>query len=214
MTDTAIDEDVADVPTLLPPRARADGTRRRVLEAALVLFAERGYHGVSMRDLAAEVGMRASSLYVHVPSKEDLLLQLILLGHEEHRDGMRRGVLDAAGGSPSAQLAAATRAHVRFHATYPMLATVANNEMRSLSTEAMRAVHGVRGDAEGLLRDIIERGTRLGEFACADTWLAMAAIGAMGIRVASWYRPGDAPYAVEEVCDRYAEFALRIAGAG
>ncbi len=41
----------------------------------------------------------------------------------------------------------------------------------------------------------------------------MAAIGAMGIRVASWYRPGDSPYEVELVCDRYAEFALRIAGA-
>lgn len=200
-------------PDLLPPRARADGTHRRVQETALVLFAERGYHGVSMRELAAALGMTASSLYGHVASKEELLLQLILLGHEEHRDGMRQAVLDSAGGSAAAQLAAATRAHVRMHATYPTLAQVANNELRSLGPDAQAAVQAVRGDAEGLLRDIIERGVRLGEFDCPDPWLAMAAIGAIGIRVASWYRPGDATYAVEHVCDRYAEFALRIAGA-
>ncbi len=197
---------------LLPPRARADGTLRRVQETALVLFAERGYHGVSMRDLAAEIGMRASSLYVHVASKEDLLLDLILLGHEEHREGMRHAVLDADGHTAAAQLAAATRAHVRMHATYPMLATVANNELRSLGPDAQRTVAAVRGDAEGLLRDIIDRGVRLHEFTCPDTWLAMAAIGAMGIRVASWYRAAESPYPVELVCDRYTEFALRIVG--
>jgi AcrR family transcriptional regulator len=198
---------------LLPPRARADGTHRRVQEMALVLFAERGYHGVSMRELASALGMTASSLYGHVASKEELLLQLILLGHEEHRDGMRGAVLDVADGSAASQLAAATRAHVRMHATYPTLATVANNELRSLGPDAQAAVQAVRGDAEGLLRDIIERGVRLGEFDCPDPWLAMAAIGAIGIRVASWYRPDTSPYPVEHVCDRYAEFALRIAGA-
>lgn len=197
----------------LPPRATADGTLRRILETALVLFAEKGYHGVSMRDLAAATGVTASSLYAHVASKEDLLLQLIALGHEEHRDAMRQAVLDAENGTPASQLAAATRAHVRFHATYPMLATVANNELRSLGSEASVAVLAVRGDAEGLLRDVIDRGIRVGDFDCPDTWLAMAAIGAMGIRVASWYRPGS-PYPIELVCDRYAGFALKIVGAG
>ena len=201
-----------DEGVLLPPRATEDGTLRRILETALVLFAERGYHGVSMRELAAATGVTASSLYAHVASKEELLLRLLVLGHEEHRDAMRRAALDAAGGTPAAQLAAATRAHVRFHATYPLLALVANNELRSLGAETQPAVLAVRGDAEGLLRDIIDRGVRVGDLDCPDPWLAMAAIGAMGIRVASWYRPGS-PYAVEDVCDRYAEFALKIAGA-
>ncbi len=212
MTSPAIREIRHDVVELLPPRALADGTLRRVQETALVLFAERGYHGVSMRELAAAAGIRASSIYAHVSGKEDLLLQLLLVAHDEHRDGMRAAALDAAGGDPAEQLAAATRAHVRMHATYPMLATVANNELRSLSAEAQQRVQAVRGDAEGLLRDIIDRGVRLGTFSCPDTWLAMAAIGAMGIRVASWFRPGESPYAVEAVCDRYAEFALRIVG--
>ena len=197
---------------VLPPRATEDGMLRRILETALALFAERGYHGVSMRELAAATGVTASSLYAHVASKEELLQQLIVLGHEEHRDAMRRAALDADGGTPAAQLAAATRAHVRFHATYPLLALVANNELRSLGPDTRSAALAVRGDAEGLLRDIIDRGVANGDLDCPDPWLAMAAIGAMGIRVASWYRPGS-PYEIEQVCDRYAEFALRIAGA-
>ena len=198
---------------LLPPRATADGTLRRIQETALALFAERGYHGVSMRELAAAAGIRASSLYVHVAGKEDLLVQLLVLGHEEHRDAMRQATLDAAGGTPSAQLTAAVRAHVRFHARFPLLALVSNNELRALGEEAQVVVRAVRADAEGLLRDVIDRGIRTGDFHCEDTWLAMAAIGGMGIRVAAWYRPGPDTYPVEQVCDTYAEFALRIAGA-
>ena len=211
MTTTTTAAETVD--TLLPPRATADGTLRRIQETALVLFAERGYHGVSMRELAAATGVTASSLYAHVASKEELLEQLIVLGHEEHRDAMRRAALDADGGTPAAQLAAATRAHVRFHATYPLLALVANNELRSLGPESQPAALAVRGDAEGLLRDIIDRGIDNGDLDCPDPWLAMAAIGAMGIRVASWSRPATTAYTVEEVCDRYAEFALKIAGA-
>jgi AcrR family transcriptional regulator len=196
--------------TVLPPRATADGALRRVQETALALFADRGYHGVSMRELAAAAGVGTSSLYGHVASKEDLLRQLILLGHEEHRDGIRRAVLES-GGAADEQLRAAVGAHVRMHATYPLLATVANNELHALGDAARREVVAVRGDAERMLLDIVERGVRLGTFTCRDPWLAMAAIGAMGIRVAAWFRPGD-PYSVDDVCAEYGEIALRIAG--
>src|SRR5215467_1957839 len=42
---------------LLPPRARANGTLRRLQEAALVRFGEQGYHGVSIRELAEAAGV-------------------------------------------------------------------------------------------------------------------------------------------------------------
>lgn len=200
----------SDLPALLPPRATADGTLRRVQETALQLFADRGYHGVSMRELAAAAGIGTSSLYDHVAAKEDLLRQLILIGHEEHRDGIRRAVLES-GGDVDEQLRAAVAAHVRMHATYPLLATVANNELHALGDAAQREVVAVRGDAERMLLDIVERGVRLGAFSCSDPWLAMAAIGAAGIRVAAWFRPGDR-YTVDEVCEQYADIALRVVG--
>ncbi|MHB8508090.1 MAG: helix-turn-helix domain-containing protein [Candidatus Dormibacteria bacterium] len=67
---------------LLPARADADGTHRRLLEAALVLFGDRGFHGVSVREIAEATGIRPSSMYAHLASKEQLLLELMLIGHE------------------------------------------------------------------------------------------------------------------------------------
>src|SRR4051794_25849854 len=48
---------------LLPDRAQAAGTLRRLYETALLLFGNRGFHAVSVRDLTRELGMQASSLY-------------------------------------------------------------------------------------------------------------------------------------------------------
>lgn len=198
---------------LLPARAGTDGTLRRLQEAALEQFADRGYHGVSMRELAAATGVQASSLYAHVPSKERLLRDLILVAHEEHRAVLRAALIET-GEDPSEQLAACVRAHVSFHVTYPVLATVANNELHALSAAGEREVRLVRGEAERLIQDIIERGVRRGVFRVDDTWLATAAIGGMGIRTAVWYRNlAGRTYSTEQVCDAYVEFALRIVGA-
>ncbi|MFB3044452.1 MAG: TetR/AcrR family transcriptional regulator, partial [Acidimicrobiia bacterium] len=52
-------------------------TRSDVVDAAGRLFAERGYHGTSMRDLGKELGLLGSSLYSHVDSKQDLLVAVV-----------------------------------------------------------------------------------------------------------------------------------------
>ena len=55
----------------------AVGTRVRILDAARALFAERGYAGTSMRDLAESLGMTKAALYYHFPGKADILLALV-----------------------------------------------------------------------------------------------------------------------------------------
>lgn len=184
------------------------GTRRRVYEAALVLFAQRGYHGVSVREIAAEVGVRASSVYAHVPSKQHLLTDLVRLGHEEHRDRLHRALLDA-GSDPGDQIKALARAHVFLHATFPLLARVCNRELGSIAEEHRADVMAVRVDAERLFLQVIDRGRQLGAFRPESAVLAVAAIGAMGIRVAEWWHP-DLGLPAEMVADAYAEFALRM----
>jgi AcrR family transcriptional regulator len=52
-------------------------TRARILDAARALFAERGYAGASMRDLAEALGMTKAALYYHFPGKADILLALV-----------------------------------------------------------------------------------------------------------------------------------------
>ncbi|HHX22690.1 MAG TPA: TetR/AcrR family transcriptional regulator [Thermoanaerobacterales bacterium] len=53
-------------------------TKELILHTALRLFSERGYNGVSMRELAAEVGIKAASIYNHFSSKEDIFNSLFV----------------------------------------------------------------------------------------------------------------------------------------
>lgn len=193
---------------LLPPRATADGTLRRLQEAALIGFGERGYHGVSMRDLAEAAGVTVSSVYAHVAAKEDLLFDLARMGHEEHNERMRRALM-ASAPEPREQMSNLVRSHAIFHATYPLLAVVSNKELHALSPENLQPVLAIRHDSERMFLDTVNRGMEADVFHCPDPWLAVAAIGGMGIRIAEWF-DADGPFPVERVAERYAEFALKI----
>jgi AcrR family transcriptional regulator len=205
MTDAVRDENATP---LLPARATADGTHRRILEAALVRFGERGFHGVSVREIAEAAGVRASSVYAHLESKEQLLFQLMLIGHEEHHECLRMALLEA-GSDPIEQVTELARAHVRMHATFPLMARVANREMAALSPESKQRILDVRRSSELLFTDVIGRGLRMGVFHVGDQWLAFAAIGSMGLRVAEWWSD-ELDYDVEQVADTYATFAVRL----
>jgi AcrR family transcriptional regulator len=195
-------------PPDLPPRATADGTLRRLQEAALEGFGERGYHGVSIRELAEAAGITVSSVYAHVKAKEDLLTELALVGHLEHNEQLRTALLGAPP-EPRRQIDALVHAHVRFHATYPLLARVANRELHALSADNGARVLAVRHASEGLFLDVIQRGIAQGVFTVPDGWLAVAAIGALGLRVAEWYTP-ESGYTPEQIADAYALFAVRL----
>jgi len=192
---------------LLPARSVADGTHRRLLEVALLTFGERGFHGVSVREIADAVGIRPSSIYAHLESKEALLLELVSMGHEEHLARLRT----AHASEPvdvTRRMRALVCAHVRLHAEYPLLARVANRELHALQPANQEKVRAVREEAQGLLLRTIEDGIAAGIFAVPDPWLALAVIGGSGIRVSEWWglRSG---YTVEQVEESYADFAIR-----
>ncbi len=193
---------------LLPPRATTDGTHRRLLEEALIRFGQRGYHGVSVREIAEAAGIKASSLYSHLESKEQLLFQLMHIGHEEHLEHLRGALLESSA-EPGDQVEHLMRAHVVMHATYPELARICNREMAALSPGSLEQVEKLRQGAVQLFVDVIGRGVRLGAFSAHDPWLATAALGAMGIRVAEWWDSGGA-YDVDDVASTYGRYALQI----
>ncbi|HXW84822.1 MAG TPA: helix-turn-helix domain-containing protein, partial [Candidatus Binataceae bacterium] len=56
---------------------RPSDTRERVLQVARALFAERGYRGTSLRDIARRIGIKAPSLLHHFPSKQQLYLAVL-----------------------------------------------------------------------------------------------------------------------------------------
>jgi len=197
---------------LLPPRADAAGTLLKVLEAAMDLFSERGYHAVTVREIAKRVGIHVSSIYGHIPSKEMLLYQLQLIGHEEHHDQVARAV-EAAGPDVVARVAAYLRAHVHVHITYRMLARVSNKELYALAGDQQSRIQAIREDSRQLLVELIEDGCRQGAFLRQDPWLAAVMLGNMGLRVCEWWTP-ELGYPAEQVEDLYVDASLRALGVG
>jgi|GEM_PF-4094 len=66
------------------PAAQPSSIREAIIEAASELFANRGYEGMTMKEIARKVGIHVSSIYAHFKNKEDLFLQIyqsVLSGH-------------------------------------------------------------------------------------------------------------------------------------
>ena len=70
--------------------------RIRILNAADALFSRRGYAGVTLRDIASEVGMRHASLYYYAPGgKEQLFIEVMERNLHQHRLGIEQAVAGA-----------------------------------------------------------------------------------------------------------------------
>lgn len=122
--------------------ARATGkalTRRRFLDAAARLFAERGFHAVSIGELGAEVGVSGPALYRHFPSKE-AMLEEILLGTSEYLLQGGQDIADAEHSSDDALLRALVDFHLEFALTHRDVIRVQDRELATLSDESNRRV--------------------------------------------------------------------------
>jgi AcrR family transcriptional regulator len=80
----------------MAPSHTADGqrTRQAILDAALHAFAEKGYFGSSLRDIATAVDVRESALYNHFPSKEALFNALILADQQSKAERLSAVMAD------------------------------------------------------------------------------------------------------------------------
>jgi AcrR family transcriptional regulator len=199
------------VSVALPDGVTPPGTRGRILHAALRLFSEYGFHGSSIRQIAAEVGINPATLYAHYPSKEHILAELVLVGHQE-LDRRLRAALASAPASAAAGLAALVRQHALIHCDYPLLALVANTELHALTTEAAAPALQLRAGCRRLLAEVLTAGAASGEFTLIDPDLTAIAIGGLGMQVAHWFAPGG-PFTPDQVADAYAHLALRMVGA-
>lgn len=195
----------------LPPGVVPEGTRGRILRSALRLFAEFGYAGASIRDIADGAEVNSATLYAHYASKQRILAELVLLGHRELHERLQEALVKA-GPGPVAQLSALVRAHALIHTDYPLLALVANSELHALSPEIAAPALMLREQSRQLLLQVLTHGTAMGDFDVDDVALASIAIGSMGIRIANWFGP-DQPFTREQIAQAYVTFARRIVGA-
>lgn len=166
-------------------------SRHDVVEAAGRLFADRGYHGTSMRDLGRELGLNGSSLYAHVDSKEDLLVAVVEQGAELFTRAARAA--GAVEDDPVHELHALIAGHVRVVLEHRDVAQTFLNEARALDDQHRSKVIAARDRYEQAFRDVIARGVADGTFA-APAGVGVASIFVLSILNAldRWYDPAGA----------------------
>lgn len=106
--------------------------RQEIIEVAAELFAERGFHGVSIYDLGAALGTSGAALYKHFTSKDALLgAMLVDISERLLTEGTARADAARAEG-PESVLAALVEWHVEFALSKPALITVQFRDLASL----------------------------------------------------------------------------------
>jgi AcrR family transcriptional regulator len=181
-----------------------------MLRVALSLFVEQGYHGASMRDIAARAGVSVSAAYHYFPSKADMLRTIMVRVTEDLLVDLDAARVTA-GDDPAAQLAAIARVHVLLHTKRQDESFVANSELRSLTPVDRRKVVALRDRVGQVFKDVVSEGCRRGVFAQPYSTETVRAILTMCTAVAGWYRAGGADEP-EVIAERYAALALRMVG--
>lgn len=188
-------------------------SRRRLIESEIYeqatrLFAEKGFAGTSLQDIADAMGMTRPALYYYVKNKDELLAQLVTeitqgpaesaasIAYSEEltpTEKLRALVFDTA--SRQAHHGARFRLVIRSEAELPP----------KLADAHMTAKRQV---LEGYCH-VVDEGIRSGEFRPGTTrTVALAAIG-MSNWVAWWFRP-DSQQSVEEVAEEIASLAVSM----
>ncbi len=118
------------------------GRREQILDTAAEMFAQRGFHGVSVAELGAACGISGPALYKHFPSKDAMLAEMLVsISEELLRVGRERaGRAD----SPPAALRALVGWHVEFALNNKPLIVVQDRDWSSLPEEARERVRALQ----------------------------------------------------------------------
>ncbi|TDD88528.1 TetR family transcriptional regulator [Actinomadura rubrisoli] len=189
-------------------RTKVLASREVVFASALQAFAELGFHGASMRDIANRAGMSLSNLYNHAPSKSDLLVELLKTANYNHLSETEWAV-SAAGPKAVDRLEMATRAYVNYILQHPLEALVAHTELRYLDNDARKRLVIARDRLEAIFENIVQEGVRAGEFHTPYPDDVARNLLSMCAGIAEWYRP-DGPMTRDQIAEQFAHYAVRL----
>jgi AcrR family transcriptional regulator len=192
------------------PRVRAEAageTPRRIREAAITLFAERGFHGTGIRDIATEAGTTLSSLYHHFGSKDDLLVDIMFASTDPLRQAAERAREEL--GTPSERLAMLIEQHVWAHVTDRLAKIVTDTELRALSGQRRDRAVALRDSYERLWRTTVEEGITAGVFTASQPKALTIGLLEMCTAVSHWFR-SSGHLGLRDLCRTYADGGLGL----
>ncbi len=141
-------------------KQKQERRREAILDAAAVVFAERGYFNATMKDIAERLGMRPASLYHYYPSKEAALEEMCRISAVEFCERLR--AIIASGGSAVAMV----RAGMMTHLTSDRRAYVENfaYSRRNLPSSVVKELNTLARAYRQLWKKIFIHGAERGEW--------------------------------------------------
>lgn len=180
------------------------------LAAALAAFAEHGYHGTSVREIAARAHLSVPGLYHHYPSKQSLLQGLLERTMTDllHRSEM---AVAEAGDLPVDQFDAIVESLLRFHMYRREQAFVGSTEIRSLDDDYRSTYIGHRDRQQRMVDEIVFAGVAAGDFATPYPKDASRAVATMCVGVSTWFKL-DGELDADELIARNLQLARALVG--
>lgn len=145
----------------MPRMMAKSGKREVIFTAAAKLFRDRGYQATSMRDLAHAVDLKASSLYNHIGSKEEILKEICLANADKFSEGMHR--IQNLSVSPIEKIKSLINLHVDIAMSDYTSVTSFNDEWRHLGEPSLSIFKEKRKTYERAFLSIIKEGIQLGQ---------------------------------------------------
>lgn len=170
---------------------RLEQGRLDILQAAAGLLSARGYHGMSMRDLARATGMSLANLYNYFPAKEDLVFALQTRAFETLIASAEEAVGGVQGGT--ARLHAFILSHVRYVATQREVMRVLVEEAGELPPPRRRTIRSLKERyfriGRGIVASIVAGDARASRRRDAEIDRSTFTIFGMLNWVYAWYDP-------------------------
>lgn len=182
--------------------------RETVVSAALEVFSTRGFHGASMRRIAAAANTSLSNLYNYFNSKDELLEFVLETTAVSLGDQLETAVSEA-GDDPADQLEAAVRAYVDFIVAGPQASLIGITEFRYLEGENRDEVVALRDRTEQVFRNAIAAGAEKETFSVIDEAAVTRGVVILCNSISTWYRP-DGPLSPVEVADLQVDMVFAL----
>ena len=180
-------------------------TRDEILAAAAQIFGQKGFHATSMQDIAEAVNLQKASLYYHVSSKQEILVDILDRALDLFITNMQ--AVMASPLPPDEMLRQAMQTYMVTILQQRDLASVLLLEHRSLDPE-LHTRHIPRRDRfESLWRELIQHGLAAGCYYAVDP--AMTARALLGVMnwVITWYSP-QGKLTPDQISRQYADLFL------
>jgi|GEM_PF-41845 len=185
----------------------AEKTKRQmILEAAARRFRDQGYAATSMRDLAQAVQLKASSLYNHIGSKEEILRDICFENAERFHAGMQKAEQMKATAAEKVQTL--IRMHIHLATEEVTSVTAFNDEWRHLSEPHLSRFKALRRDYEARFQAIIEVGIQQEEFKNLNALTVLYTIFSSVRWLYDWYKP-ERKVTAEELYEQIATVLMR-----